>query len=639
MVQPHPALFYKGLLSMETMQVSFSEILHSKYYNKTISVKCIVSGKSIKPYLIPKKIKILCNPQNKRCLGETCKFITNRNIELNANDDLLKFVDVQDTRLNAIIKEIYKLPCTVQHKIISTQNLERLFISAPTGKERISNSSSVMCYFLGYGVDVNTQYELEGYTTTDPQSQESTCLFVTARKLRSDVESFALTKQIKNRLNEFIFETKDPLKIFDHMVKIYDTYASNVTKIYHREYLHMVIDLVFRSVISFRFDREVVHKGWLDIAVIGDTRCGKGYVAEKLVKYFGVGEVVSGDNASYAGLIGGIDQYGGHRVVSWGKIPINDKGLVVIDEAGEVQPGDWTRLSRVRSEGVAEVVKIIKQMTNARTRLISLMNPPLKTIASYSYGMQALFDVIKAPEDIARFDYALVVSHDEVSVKDINQSRKEIPLMYPAELEQELIMWIWSRKIDQVQFSQKAVARCYKEAVTLSKIYTFAIPLIQGENVRVKIAKIAIAFAGRLYNNIENGQILYVEDIHVQCAAMFLNLIYKTDASGYHSMSILQKMADSKASEKDLQKIDSYFTSFRSSKYRLCKCLLQNNYVTTKDLNEHMNIEMPICTEIISNLLDLNLVTKRHSGTYVKNPAFTSWLKKTMLQHERGGQE
>ena len=615
-------------------RVAFSEILHEKYYHKSLTVKCFVSGKSISPYTIPRKIKIDCyGESDKKCKGSSCK-CHNAIIDLWDNkEDFLKFIDVPESKFISTIKLIFKLSCSFKFKVMEVQNAERIFITAQTGKERIKNSGNYICYSLGLGIDVNTYYELEGVSTVDPFSQLGTCLFYKSTKLKSDIDTFSLTRTINNELNEFIVKKPTIENIFCHLNDLYEYYAHNVTKIYNRFNLHLAVDLVFKSVLSFKFGHDKIHKGWLDAIIIGDTRCGKGYVAEKLVDYFNIGETISGDNLSYSGLIGGIDNFGNHRVISWGKIPINDRGLVVVDEAQEMDI--WTKLSRVRSEGVAEIVKIHKQINNARTRLLFLANPLLKSISSYSYGIQSLTDVVKAPEDIARFDYALVVSHDEVTADEINQVRKELSPMYSSTLEQSLIMWIWSRKSSQIIFSDKAIDLTYKKAIEFSKIYSFVIPLIQGENIRIKIAKLAVCFAGRLYSNKDDGKILYVDSIHIECATVFLHLIYKQDSCGYYAMSKLQKTIDIGANKDDLIRVEKYFNAFTNSKPKLMKCLINNNSITSQDLVEQINISRDIGNEIISKLIDLNLIFKKHAGTYIKTPAFNNWLRKKMLGDKR----
>jgi hypothetical protein len=615
------------------MLVNFSELHSSKHNGKLVTVRCIVSGKSVSPYVVPKKIEVKCS---KNDCDNNCPALKKNFFIIEANDDILKFIDVSDSVFHKVIKGILKISCKkFLYDIKSVQNIERIFISAPTGKERIKNTSSYACYYMGYGIDINTTYELEGYPTNDPKSQMVTVVFTDAEKIKSDIDSFSITKEIKDQLNDFVISKPSSDRIFSHLTKIYTYYSRNITKIYDREDLHMCVDLFFKSPIAFKFDNERVHKGWIDAVIIGDTRCGKGYVAEKMMKFFSIGEVISGDNVSFSGLIGGLQQYDGHWIITWGKIPLNDKGAIIIDEANEIK--EWSRLSRVRSEGIAEIVKIHAQITNARTRLLFLMNPINKTISNYSYGIQALTDVIKAPEDIARFDYALVVSHGEVSIGEINKTRDEVVPVHDQVAEQNLILWIWSRKQADIVFSPEAVKRTYQLSIKMAKEYSFTIPLIQGENVRIKLAKMAICFAGRVYSN-KHGKILFVDEVHVECAYIFFKNIYKKETSGYYAMSLMQKAFDMDASPANLSSIEKYFNTFHNSKIRLLKQLLSNNVITSEELIEQIPVNRDVAHELISRLLDMSMIIKRTDRHYVKTPGFTSWLKKTVIQNlENGG--
>ncbi len=613
------------------------DVLSSKNYNKKVKLKCIVSGKSIAPYCVPRRIRIECQPnENMSC--SKCKFNRNKTMEiLPTNENILQFIDIPTNQVVKIIQDIFGIPCWFSYEIEEMQNIERLFIIPQTNnKLRSKLNIAPVSYYAGIGIDVNTSYLMEGYTTLYPKDQTTVHVFTKATKVKSDAESFNLTKEKHNELMRFNKSNLAVEDIYDYLDKLYYSYAHNVTKIYDRFDLHLAVDLAFRSVLSFKFDNEIVHKGWMDIIIVGDTRCGKGYVAEKLAKYFNLGEVISGDNISFAGLVGGLQQYNKQWVITWGKIPINDCGLVIIDEASEIKPEDWTRLSRIRSEGVAEITKIHSQSTHARTRIIFIANPILKTIANYSYGIQSLVDIVKAPEDIARFDYALVVAHNEVDIKDINKRRDTVEKIYTKNLEQELIMWTWSKTQDEIIFSSDAMQLIYDLSIKLSKIYTFSVPLIQGENIRIKLAKIAIAFAARLYSNKQNGKYLFVDKIHVECAYHFLNMIYKKTSCGYYAMSKLQNTQELYSTEKDYSAFEKYLKAFTLHRVEICRCLLVNNMITVNDISEHVNLDKEIAREIVSKLLINNCIIKRGS-LYVKVPAFVNWLKTKILENEKGG--
>lgn len=600
------------------MADKINDITQAKFHNKQIRITGIVIGKGQSPYLIPKLVKI--NLNGKKSVE----------YEIEAkNQDILKFIDVSDSRIQIVLGELLGDDST-QYEIIEMQNIERIFFQPPTGKERNRLGVTHVGYYIGHGLEINTSYDFEGYTTTDPRSQIVTHVFTSATKVNSDIESFNITSKNKSLLEEFSAgDETESSKLLEKLEALYKTYAYNVTKIYGRFDLHLAIDLAFRSVIKFRFDNRAMSKGWSDIMIIGDTRCGKNGVTESLVKYFGVGEVVSGDNVTFAGLVGGIQQLDKNWVVTWGRIPLNDCGLLVIDEAGELKDTDWSRLSRIRSEGIAEITKIMTSVTNARTRLIFLANPPNKTIANYSYGIQSLIDIIRTPEDIARFDYVLIVAHSEVDMEEINQPREMVTGIYPASLERELILWTWSRRLDDIVFSDEATKLIFKSATRLSRIYSFTIPLIQGENVRIKIAKIAIAFAARFFSNRKEGKILYVDKVHVECALQFFKDIYKKPVSGYYDMSQLQPSIGVDR-DIDLNRVEKYFNAYRN-KQELCKCLLYNNYITNDIISDHLNQPKEIAKEIISTLIQSKCIESAKSkSTYHKTAAFTAWLKKTL---------
>ena len=609
---------------------TYDEVIESRFYNKQICVSVIVTGKSLTPYQIPKVIGFKCT--DTEC--EACNNKSGQVVQINPVDqDILRFIDIQTSKITNVLKQVIGIRCKyIEYEILETQLIERIFIARPTGKERTrKGGGSRPAYLVGTTLESNTVYYLEGYTTVDPVTQSVTHVFTKAEKQTNDVESFNLSLKKHSELNEFCVSKNTPDAIFTRLSKIYTNYAHNITKIYEREDLHMCVDLLFRSVLSFRFDNEFVKKGWMEAMVVGDTRCGKGYVAEKLMEYFGVGEVVNGENCSFAGLVGGLQQLNKHWVITWGKIPMNDCGVLAVDESSGMEENMWGKLSRVRSEGIAEITKIQTETANARTRLLWICNAPNRAISSYTYGIQAVNDLIKAPEDIARFDYILVVAHDEVKGEVINKRREPLPILHDAKLEQELIMWCWSRKPNEVKFEPEAIKLIYERSVALEKLYDFSIPLIQVENVRFKLAKIAIAFAARFYSNAENGKILLVRECHVDCAIVFLDRVYGKDASGYTAYSEMKKSVEETVTPEKLKYIENYFDKWKLQRKELLRFLMNNNVFDSNGVMEHLGCVKTEAIEVISKLSIASCIAKR-GAFYTKTPAFVSYLKKILVK-------
>lgn len=605
---------------------SFDDVVKSEYHNKGIRIQAIVVGKSVVPYHIPRKVRVECLDEK-----HVCEFKEPTEIEILPKDEsVLQFIDIPTNQLPNKIKQVIGARCkNMSVEVLSVQEVERAYVSPPTGKERTRRGGkSRPVYVVGTSVEANSKFELQGYTTVDPKTQEVTHVFTDVRKLSNDIESFELTNELYKRLSKFCLDksVNTPDKVFGVLEQIYNTYSLNVTKIYDRFDLHLCVDLFFRSVLSFYFDKEYVHKGWLEAMIIGDTRCGKGYVAEKLVNYFGLGEVVSGENATFAGLVGGLQQLNKHWVLTWGKIPMNDCGLLVIDETSGLSEDIWGKLSRIRSEGVAEITKIHTEVTNARTRLLFICNPPNKTINNYSYGIEAVVDLIKTPEDIARFDYVLVVSHDEVDGETINRQRNTVPFMFSSEDEQDLILWCWSRKADQVKFTSEAVKEIYNTAKKLERLYDFTIPLIQVENVRFKLAKLAIAFAARFFSNSDNGENILVKTLHVECAEAFFRLVYGKECSGYAAYSAMKKTMVGGMDEDKERRISAYFNSWKLQRNHLLRCLLVSTSITIDDIVINLGCRKEDATECMSFLLKEGMLVRKGSQ-YVKSSDFSKYLK------------
>jgi len=606
---------------------NFDEVIGAEYYNKPIRIEAIVTGKSLTPYQIPKVVVIKCVSED---CEKKCHYAIEQTIQLNATDqDILRFIDIQTVKIVGILKQVIGIGCKhIMYEVIETQLIERIFVARPTGKERTrKGGGSRPAYLIGETVEASTIYQLDGYTTVDPMTQSVTHVFTHIEKQSNDIENFNLNIQKHSELNEFCVSTNTPEAMFEKLKNLYISYSHNITKIYEREDLHMSVDMLIRSVISFKFDNEYVKKGWMEMMVVGDPRSGKGYVTEKLMNYFQIGETVNGENATFAGLVGGVQQLSGHWMVTWGRVVLNDCGLVHIDES--IDSEIWGKLSRVRSEGIAEITKIQTETANARTRLIWTCNPLNRVMSSYTYGIQSITDLISAPEDIARLDYVLAVAHDEVSGKVINQRREEVSIIHEAQLEQDLIMWTWSRKPDEVKFTKDAIEHIYTSSVLLENLYDFSIPLIQVENVRFKLCKIAIAFAARFYSNMNEGKVLLVKKSHVECAIVFLDKIYGKEASGYQSYSAMKKSAEESVTPEKIAYIEAYFDKWKLQRKDLLKFLLNNNTFDSKGIMEHLGCVPTEAIECISKLSITNCISKR-AQWYVKNSVFTKWLKNAL---------
>jgi len=413
--------------------------------------------------------------------------------------------------------------------------------------------------------------------------------------------------------------------------EIHADFTANVTHIYGRGELLTAFDLVFHSVLAFDFQSKRIIKGWNEVAIVGDTRTGKSESVTTLMNHYRMGEFITGENTSFAGLVGGMQQNDRRWVITWGKIPRNDRRLVVVDEIGALPENAISAMSGMRSSGIAEITKIQTEKTHARTRLIFMGNPRNgKSMSSYSFGVHALRELIGAPEDIARFDLALACASNDVPLDVINAEFKthdRVTQVYDSDSCHTLIRWVWSRKPEQVKFAKGVEKRILDLATLHGKTYSNRVPLVEAANQRIKIAKLAIAVAARLFSTDKTGECILVKSEHVDYVAEIVDKIYKMKALGYYEFSRRQSLNTTIATDKR----EEIYKMMRDNEM-LADTFLSYSYVRIRDLEDMMECERSEAQMILKKLVQAKMLFKTSNG-FSKSPAFTELLRE--LEHDR----
>jgi len=617
--------------------IDLASSMEAKYYDKKIKFYGLVIGKDLSPYLIPKRVKARCilGPidGNKRC--EFCKLKNSIYIEkeynFNDNKDLLvKMINANDLQLEGLIRQDLHLPpgrsCPGKYEIeiLERQNIEDIRIIPEINFEMINQEYVIRkCFYFGLGIQTNQDYLMKGTTWVDPTSQMGIHLIVKAEAARDNVSKFRLTEEIKKQLE--IFRPSNPAdvkSIKEKLKDIYTDFTYNITKMYERHNILMAVDLVYHSVLNFKFLGNHIRKGWLECAIFGDTKCGKTETIENIVRHYKAGEfVTSGENTTRAGLLGGAQQtHNGRWTVTWGKLPLNDRRLVVIDEADKLSEGIIDLLSGVRSSGIAELVFIHSQKTMARTRIVWVFNPKYGRMSEYNYGIEVLRETFGKQQDISRVDFAVAVSGDDVSDDIINIRHKEkYEHKYLSEYCHNSVMFAWSRQSKNIKFTKEAEDAILDFAKNFGKIYSPEIPLVVGAEMRIKLARLAIALATRLYNTDETGENVIVLPEHVVVIAEFLYNQYNSNIMGYKDFS------DQREREKRIgntSKIDKFLNDEET-----INLLLDMNRFQLGDLEDIFGLDRKETKELIADLRK-NRILKRVHTFYKKTPAFIKYLKK-----------
>ena len=509
---------------------------------KRLELPVLLSGKAMTPYTVPNEMKVTCDMSNKRFCA-VCpmqEVAGSREVKLTASDPaVLSLIGVTTQAQYSAIKALAKAvpQCNrPQVEILSSINIEELRLipelDAGTGDGEVEYVSR-QGFFLGHGLLPNRSYAMRGYTHPSPKTQATVHLLSEAEPSQDNISAFAMTPELREQLTVFQGQPEERFEA------IYDDFADSVHRIRDRFDMQIAFDLVWHSVIGFYFNGAFVRRGWVEAMVMGDSGQGKTEMADTLRLHYGLGYRLPAEQTSMAGLIGGLEKMGDTWMLGWGAIPLNDKRLLVIDEAQGLHPSAIEGMSDVRASGVAEITKIRTERTNARCRLVWLANPTSGlTLAQHNQGVLAIKELFKKPEDVRRLDVAMCVASGDVDVEGAINVRHNATaeIRYGSDLCRSLVLWAWSRRADQVTFTEPATDAILAAATAMGKRYHSSIPLVEPSDQRLKLARLATAAAARTFST-EDGETLIVRKEHVTFVVDFLERVYSSPAMAYDEYS------------------------------------------------------------------------------------------------------
>lgn len=611
--------------------------MESTYFGKHIKFNGMVIGKDLSPYIIPLRVMARCKTgshDSKIC--QVCTLgngptITRTYDYAGYKDLLIKMVGSNDKQVKGFIRQDLGLPNATSCPgiydidILERQNIEDIQVIPEIDFELINQEYVIRrCYYFGIGCNTNANYLVKGTTWAHPNTQMGIHLVQEVEGNRDNISSFVLTDEVKRNLK--IFQPGDQHSKLSIMRKLEDIYTDltfNVTKMYQREALIMATDLVYHSVLSFYFIDKLWIKGWVECAIIGDTKCGKTETVRNIVRHYKAGEfLTSGENTTLAGILGGVQQINDRWIVTWGKLPLNDRRAVVVDEADNLaELGILGKLSGVRSSGIAEIVKIQPQRTMARTRIIWIANPIYGKMNEKNYGIETVKDIFNKQQDISRIDFCIGVAREDIGDDVINIIHKEkVEHVYTSEACHEAVMFAWSREPQHIKWEKGVEQYILDLSNKFGEKYSPAIPVVIGAEMRIKLARLAVALACRLYSTDETGENVIVTQAHVDVVSEFLQKVYDGSVLGYRDYSDQRRREKSVGDTTELEK-------HINDNEETINMLLDMNKIQLNDLSDIFGIDgKKELTELIKELR-MSRLLKKVNTFYIKTSACIEFLK------------
>jgi hypothetical protein len=627
-LEPWQPTTFSRLPQGDIEDVELVHAVHAKNVGRRVRVQAIITATAQAPYVIPKTVRVTCDKSQKECA--LCQVYTAGDLDtftIDPEDEsILGMVSTGKRAVGDSIRRAVGVPASC--KVVNFGTTEyysaedvrispRLEISS-----RASDRVMQPAICLGEGVELNEAYHLVGRMWPHPDTQAST-LLISEYKPTQDALS---TYQCHDLDGLVVFqpETWTLAGVTSRLESMYNDLEANVTRIFQRRNLHLMIDMAYHSPLLLDFDGRTV-KGWVEVLIVGDSAQGKSETALNLMRHYGLGEKVECKNASVAGLLGGLQQLGNKWFVTWGVLPTHDKRLVILEELKGASQEVIAKLTDMRSSGVAEIPKIEKRRAHARTRLIALSNPRGDcTVAGYNFGIQAIHELIGGLEDVRRFDAAMIVSSLEIDAATLNRLQRErpdVPHVYVAPMCRNLILWAWTRQPDDVVFEPDATTQLMDAATRMSEAFTDTVPLVDRGSMRYKLARLAASLACRTFST-EDNQHVIIRACHVEYVERWLTETYSSPIFGYRDFTeatqIRGKLHDPEAITAQLSSLP-----FPSD---FCKQMLHKTDIDLQDIQDWCGWDRQEATGLLSLLVRKHAM-QRQGRSYRKSPPFIELLK------------
>lgn len=621
----------------EAIEVHLSDSSEASYYGKRLRIPVMVSGKDSTPYLCPKTIKATCgdaaDADNKKCekcalalhAGEMEKHLTS------VDKDVMKLIKCTERQQQDVLKELLAINKKCNKCIIEIKdhmNLEELRLipkaEANFGFSKEHEYVVRTGYFIGNNLKTNKRYTMAGYMYPEPNTQYANYVFDKAYPEKDMISDFELNEETMQHLDKF--KVKPGETIRDKFAEIHRDLERNVTYIWERRNVAIAVDLIYHTVLNFYFQEQYVKRGWGELLIIGDSGQAKTTIVERLMNHYGVGELHSGESSRRTGLVYNMQQNNKRWFLVWGAFPLNDGGLITIDELSGLSEDDLAVMSDVRSSGIAKATGVITAETTCRTRAIYISNPRNgRQLNSETYGVNAVLKLMGKAEDVRRLDIAMSVASGDVDPALVNRSLKdlpELPHVYDSNLCNTRVLWAWSRRPDDIIFTEEATQHILKRATEMGARYSSKVPIVEAADQRIKIARLSVAAACCVASTDETYEKVIVTPEHVDFVVDFMNELYCVKSFGYDKLSD-QDMVTSDTSESNISKLRAMFLTLPLvDAGEMAKILYQLPYFSRATLEDYTGLAKDDLKLLLKYLTNNHLVDKI-KGDYRRLPLGT----------------
>jgi hypothetical protein len=238
----------------------------------------------------------------------------------------------------------------------------------------------------------------------------------------------------------------------------------------------------------------------------------------------------------------------------------------------------------------------------------------------------AVKHLFKEASDLRRVDLAVICESSEVTSEMVNKRWTDSSVRHysTADLCRSLLMWVWSRNPEHIEWKDGAEARVAHWAKELGEIYKCDIPLATLSDLRMKIARISCSVAARMFSTDADARKVLVGVEHVDYAANFMDWCYRKPSMAYFEYARRYKEANTYNDERKAL-IRKTLSAYEDSEVLIGQ-LAEADFITKPVLSDILNLEKSEMDKLWKFLNAKGLIRKNYKG-WRKTPAFTELLK------------
>lgn len=513
-------------------RVHLAEIGRPELVGKPVTVTIRVAGRTEASYLIPGTIEVRAMTdecERGHCSVHSAGGKMTRDFRKDKRV-LIAMCNVPDQQRDALIrKEIEKSSCkrfaysvTDSVRVVEIMAIPKAETTFGKGRSAAGQYTYQRAYALDTDVDfrVNAYYEVAGTVYPHPKSQAATLAITGATPIQDEIETFDLAAATPHFA---AFAGSDA----ERLSALVADMSVNVVKVAGRASALLAMLLTVNAPLTLSLQGER-YGGWVQTVIVGDTGEAKSQMVERFMEHVGLGELVSAQSSGRTGLLYTIiNKDTTHNFIQWGSFVLNDRGLLVIDEASGMDRDAYAELRNARRDGIFKVSRSVTGEANSRARLLVLSNPRFgKNMNDFRHGVEALVKLFEAA-DIRRFDLAVGFRSGSVTHEQIeHEMAAVVEHKFTPETMRANMLWAWSRTPEQIVWEPEVLPAVKEATRRLNERYEGSDIHLLSQDAVEKVARMSQALAATLHSTNDDHTQLIVKEVHVSFVEQLIESLY-----------------------------------------------------------------------------------------------------------------